>query len=446
MRNLNIWLWAFLVSLTVLWALSFQWPATLDIITIRDVAVYWTGVLAIGTMSFAMVIAVRPAVLEDWLDGLDKSYRLHKWLGITALVLAVVHWALVNVLPWVFGEAFEWTFAWKVTPHPNPSELPAIQLFLEEQVEIAAPISHILFYGTALLIALALIKRFTYRRFKKTHWYLAVLYIVYVYHSIVFMDFDQWLRPVGIVTGLLMLGGTICGLWILTGRVGHGRKVAGTVEEITLFPELSAMDTTIQLDGGWKGHQAGQFAFVTFDAKEGAHPFTIRSAWIPEDKHINFVTKGLGDYTDKMLEDLKIGSNVTVEGPYGRFTFSDSRKHHIWVGAGVGITPFIARMKQLSLKPHDQVIDFFVVAPVGDPVVGERLMADAKASNVRLHFVIDGQADRLTGAGLRAQIDGWRDASIWFCGPTKFGESVKKDMIANGLNPGDFHQELFDMR
>ncbi len=30
--------------------------------------------------------------LERHLDGLDKMYRLHKWLGIGALVVGTVHW------------------------------------------------------------------------------------------------------------------------------------------------------------------------------------------------------------------------------------------------------------------------------------------------------------------------------------------------------------------
>ena len=34
-----------------------------------------------------MILALRPVRLEPLLDGLDKTYRLHKWLGITGLVV-----------------------------------------------------------------------------------------------------------------------------------------------------------------------------------------------------------------------------------------------------------------------------------------------------------------------------------------------------------------------
>jgi predicted ferric reductase len=40
----------------------------------------------------------------------------------------------------------------------------------------------------------------------------------------------------------------------------------------------------------------------------------------------------------------------------------------------------------------------------------------------------------------------WQSASIWFCGPPAFGQALRKDLVANGLAPADFHQELFQMR
>jgi ferredoxin-NADP reductase len=40
----------------------------------------------------------------------------------------------------------------------------------------------------------------------------------------------------------------------------------------------------------------------------------------------------------------------------------------------------------------------------------------------------------------------WSEASIWFCGPAQFGQSLRKDFTANRLAPEHFHQELFEMR
>nr|WP_244306837.1 ferric reductase-like transmembrane domain-containing protein [Azotobacter salinestris] len=62
-----------------------------------------TGILAVGAMSLGLFLAIRPAFLESFVGGLDKGYRLHKWLGISALVLSVVHWLWVKVPKWMVG-------------------------------------------------------------------------------------------------------------------------------------------------------------------------------------------------------------------------------------------------------------------------------------------------------------------------------------------------------
>jgi len=444
MRTLKVWFWGFLTVLTLLWALAETRPEVLDLISVRHATILFTGVLSTGVMSFAMVLAVRPIWLESSLKGLDKSYRLHKWLGIATLVFATAHWFAVNGVSMLVGEDALKTPGGGL--HPDPSSMPPLQQWFLSQVEIAGPLGHAIYYIVVIFIALALIKRFPYRWFAKTHAILAIAYLFYVYHSVVLMDFTYWHQPVGVASAILMAAGTVAAVLVLTRRVGHGRKVEGVITDIDLFPELGVMETSILLKDGWKGHQSGQFAFVTFDRKEGAHPFTIGSAWKPEDPHINFITKGLGDYTELMAEKLRIGDKVVVEGPYGRFTFDDKKKRQIWVGAGIGVTPFIARMKQLAREPQDQVIDLFAVSPVDNEEVRHKLTADANAANVRLHIVIDGRDDRLTGQGLRAMVPDWEDASIWFCGPANFGESLRKDMVANGTSRGDFHQELFNMR
>ena len=69
-------------------------PAWGDVWWWRNQLILLTGVSAWALMSLIMVLAVRPAWLEKPLDGLDKSYRLHKWAGIGAIVLALLHYGL----------------------------------------------------------------------------------------------------------------------------------------------------------------------------------------------------------------------------------------------------------------------------------------------------------------------------------------------------------------
>ena len=80
--------------LMALWGPQPAPPAWGDVWWWRNQLMLLTGVAAWALMSLIMVLAVRPAWLEKPLDGLDKSYRLHKWAGIGAIVLALLHYGL----------------------------------------------------------------------------------------------------------------------------------------------------------------------------------------------------------------------------------------------------------------------------------------------------------------------------------------------------------------
>jgi len=139
---------------------------------------------------------------------------------------------------------------------------------------------------------------------------------------------------------------------------------------------------------------------------------------------------------------------LTLEGPYGRFTFDDTRPRQIWIGGGIGITPFLARLKQLASQPDSpQSIDFFHTTAEVDEQALARLAEDVDNTQVRLHLLIDARDGYLSAERIRAAVPEWREASIWFCGPSGFAKALRQDFEALGFPVHrHFHQELFDMR
>ncbi|WP_068635092.1 ferredoxin reductase family protein [Thauera butanivorans] len=442
MKPIKTGLVVLLGGLSVLWLMADTFlPQPFGYFPFRKVFVQYSGVIAMGAMSVAMVLALRPVRLEPMFDGLDKMYRLHKWLGITALVAGTVHW--------LFAKGTKWAVAWGWLVKPGKGGGQAyegIEALLRTQRGLAETVGEWTFYAVAVLIVLALIKRFPYRLFARLHTLLAAGYLLLVFHSVILIKHEYWTQPIGIAMALLMAAGSLAACISLAGRIGRKRQVGGRIEELIHYPEMQTLVTRIQLDEGWKGHQSGQFAFVTSDPREGAHPYTIASAWDPGKRQITFVTKGLGDHTRRLPERLKIGDPVTVEGPYGCFTFSDQRRQ-IWIGAGIGITPFLARLQYLAGHPAEsRQVDLFHPTTVLAPQAREILAEAAGAAGVRLHLLIGDGEGRLDGERLRRTVPGWKDASVWFCGPSAFGRALRADLLAHGLPPGAFHQELFEMR
>ncbi|PWW03325.1 putative ferric reductase [Hoeflea marina] len=450
MRTIKSVFWAALALMTLLWIAAD--PSVFEagsVLALRGYMMQYSGVLAIAAMSIAMVLALRPRWPERWLGGLDKMYRLHKWLGIAALIFAVVHWLWSEVPKWAIGLG--------LMARPERGERPeptsAIEQSLAGLRDPAEGLGEWAFYATVLLIAAALIPRIPYRLFFKTHRYLAVFYLVLAFHTVVLTKFSYWTSPLGISLALLLAAGSFAAVVVVFRRVAGRRQVTGTIAEIRTFPGVQALETRIRLQPGWPGHKPGQFAFATSDSQEGAHPYTIASAWDPADPSISFIIKALGDHTRRLAEKLGVGQQVRIEGPYGCFTFDDDARRQVWIGGGIGITPFIARMKHLAhARKHapgtaPQIIDLFHTTADLDEEALARLAADAVDADVRLHILIDARDGTLTGARIRKVVPDWRDASFWFCGPVGFGDALRSDFAAHGMDTGRrFHQELFSMR
>lgn len=431
------------VTVTLLWVTaagviatdySRFWPLRADM-------VHYSGALAIAAMSAAIYLASRPLWLERLLDGLDKSYRLHKWLGIAALVASVVHWGWAQVPKWLAE------FGWLERPARKGAAMAQDGLvgWLHEQRGFAEGIGEWAFYLSALMIVLALIKRFPYRWFFKTHRWLAVVYLVLVIHSLLLMPVAYWTSLLGVTMAVLLLAGSFAACFSLLHQVGRRRRVVGHVEALTYYPDSRVLHVELALDGPWPGHKTGQYAFVTFDEKEGPHPFSLSSAWRNDGK-LCFSIKGLGDYTRTLPNTLHKGDAVTVEGPYGCFDFHGHKSGQIWVAGGIGISPFLARLQALADSDKVNHVDLLYCTSAPDAGFIDRIREQATRAQIRLHVLVASEHGRLTPNRLRDLVAHWQEREIWFCGPVGFGDELRRDLIRHGLSSGDFHQELFNMR
>ena len=411
-----------------------------EIFAMRHEWVLLTGLVAFAAMAGAVMLSIRPVSVEPPMGGLDKMYRLHKWLGVTAFVVAVLHWLWIRVPKWAAG------WGWIVRPPKGERpQLEGMEAFFRQQRGLAETMGEWGFYALIVLVLIALVQRVPYGYFRNTHRLMAVISLVFCWHAIVLTEYSDWSKPVGWLTATLVAGCLVGAVVGLTGRIGRRRQVPARITQLEPFRQNRVLKVVLKLEKPWPGHQTGQFAFVTFDPREGAHPFTISSAW-KGDGSIYFLIKGVGDYTIRLAETLQVGGMATVEGPYGEFQFAGAEKRQIWIGAGIGITPFIARMQALAVEPDGRQVDLFYVTQLPDPIFVERVQKHAEAAGVTLHLHVKGQDPRLTADVIREMLPDWCDASIWFCGPAGMGDELQAAMQKAGLDPAAFHREFFQMR
>lgn len=406
---------------------------------IRQEGLYLTGLASIALMSLAMILSTRPAWLDRPLGGMDRAYQLHKWAGILAAGIAAAHWLVEmadDVLKAVVGREGR-----------VPKE--KYDGFLEVLRKLAEDMGEWAIYGLLAMLALSLWKRFPYRPWRHLHRLMPVLYLALAFHAAMLAPLDYWRQPVGLLLALLLAGGVAGSIVSLAGRIGRGQSVAGTVVAV----DASAPDVTevrCRLDEGWRGHRAGQFAFITFDEDEGAHPFTIASA-DRGDRTIGFQIKALGDYTRDLARRLRPGQAVTVEGPYGRFDLGrrDLCARQIWIAGGIGVTPFLAWLESLQERPETAPtaeLHYCTRDRETDGFVARLESLCAALPNVRLHIHGARQGEVLTPGALSEGEAKAKSAEVWFCGPRGLADSLRQGLGDAWPGRLRFHQEAFEMR
>lgn len=442
MSRILVSILALVLISTGLWALSDTlFPSPWDDKAFLDSVIQLTGVIALVPMALAAFLAARPRFLEPLYDGLDKVYQLHKWLGITALAASVLHW-------WYTSGSHMFSSGAEGGGRPHDAAGAATQAvsLIDSLRGPAHPVGEQGFYIVSALILIALVTRIPYRWFAKSHLLMTPVLLALIFHGLLLMKAGYWSQPVGWFVVLTSTIGAAGGLLALARDLGLVPGVEGEIEALQSYPELHVHEMTIRVDAGWRGHRPGQFAFFEFSRLEGAHPFTIASDWDAKTRRITVIAKELGDFTAKLAEVGKPGNRVRLRGPYGRFLFEDAQPVQIWVGAGVGITPFVARMKYLARARGGTEVHLFHSTAEISPLAIQKMKADAAAAGVTLHLTDTRHDPKLDGNAIRAAVPRWSEASLWFCGPAGFGAALRGDLAAKGLPARRFHQERFAMR
>ena len=427
-------LWGVALLALVAWLLALpQQVGAVSVWWWRQQFILLSGLGAWLLMSLVMVLAVRPGWLERPLGGLDKMYRLHKWAGIGAIVLALLHYGL-DLSKGLLLTFFE-----------RPGKPVRAEWWLNVFRDVAKDFGEWSVWLLAVMLAITLWQRFPYHLWRVLHKVLALVYLALALHAVVLAPPQWWQQPAGWLVGASALVGAWCALLSLAGRIGRSHRHGGRVTAIA-SQGADVLEVACQVQGRWQ-HRAGQFAFVNFGDGEAAHPFTLSNADTGRGE-VRFAIKALGDYTAGMASRLQVGQAVRIEGPYGQFDFRrDSAPEQVWVAAGIGATPFMAWLESLQRAPQDapRVHLHYCVRNAQEAVFADRfrsLCENLPSVVLDIHHSDEEglpRADDLLAPASSA-------ASVWFCGPQGFADAVRAGMHRLGRSPAHFHQELFQMR
>ncbi len=302
---------------------------------------------------------------------------------------------------------------------------------------LAIPWGEWSFYLLIALVVVSLLALVSYGRFRLIHRLAPLIYLAGWGHGLCLLPQVGAMTPVGVSIWLIGGIGAIGALYSLLGQVGARDRHPGRVIAVRALADHTC-ELTMQLERPLAHYRPGQFAFFEFDAKEGPHPFTLVRV-SADRRQLVIAVRALGDHTRQLVAEARAGDEVVVTGPYGAFVAPQEGGRALWLGAGIGITPFVAWLEELAARgERSEGITLIQCAPdLAGAVYHQRLAELCHRTGVRYQLHLDKAAGRLDLARIA------QDApeQVWFCGPEGMA-----DALTRLLPDGHLHRELFRFR
>jgi predicted ferric reductase len=390
-----------------------------------------TGVVGLAWLFLAAVFAVRIPGLDRPFGGLVRLWRIHHVLGSGAFLLLLAHPVLLALaaLPVspaaasavMFPPAGRWAVwvGW--------GALLAMMAFLAPTYS---------FFGKT-----------EYQRWKWLHLLSGVAILLGLAHALPLATTPghPWAMLLWVLLGGLALGAFA---WraVLSRtvrkpyRITRVERPASRVVELSLRPE----------GGDVLRYAPGQFVYLApldpalAAGRNEEHPYTLSSA--PHEPELRIAIKSLGD-ASAALQTVSAGSRAWIEGPYGRFFPDRSQAPELWIGAGIGVTPFLSRLRALAHSPEPADIRFVYCAQDESRAyfLPEILQLAGCLKNVEVvthYFAARGPLDR---DFLAAQVPDFARRTAFVCGPLPLMNLTVAILRDAGVPRAHIHTEEFNL-
>lgn len=401
------------VSLPVAWA----YPAGLSAWRAAGIILGW---MACSLLLASLLLMLREARLAYWLGGIERMTRWHHGTGLLGYLLLLLH-------PLVLAAA-----AWQESP---PLAWQLLSPFSETWPIWAGWGGQLLLMGGLLTTFMS---RLPYPLWRWMHGLLG-LGVLFGFVHVLLLGINVG-AVLALIVAALMLAWRLLrvdgGLAAKPYVVRTVRPVAATMVEIALAP--LAQSITVE---------AGQFILVAFYRGEHFtgcgefHPFTVSA--LAADGEISIGVKALGDCTQHM-QTLEPGVAARVQGPFGNFLLDRPAGPQLWVAGGIGITPFLACLRNAQVNQPTHLLYLF--SSTTEAAFLDELEMFARTNP---GFTLEAKA---TGAALPdlANILPTTDRLLgqhcYLCGPPGLIAALSHLLQARGVAPKHIHFERFDFR
>lgn len=367
------------------------------------------GFLALFFFTLPLFFIVRWRPLVNFLGGIASFYRVHHLIGLFCILPIIIH-ILSQFLDFGFSD-------WQLLFDFADSGL------LSAWCGFTLIITGILF---------AYLKHLRYKVWKNLHFIFIPAYFLIFWHVWIFLP-SETLFSFSIL--ILIISGILVFSILLFTYFFPLHEINFEVNQLVDLGD-GVFELYLIRSGKNKNlsYPAGQIIYIRFDSEPFSrnwHPFSIASCKI--DHRLRLLIKSFG-YDTKQLKSIKIGSMISVVGPFHEFSISPEI-NQIWIAGGVGISPFIAMVRCLGVKNYAEVKLFYFGNSI-DEIKCKKELNEAmdKFSNFTWQSVIEPRGNTINEATLYKLIQSDKNSQYLVCGPPAFMKYIRMFLRKNGIN------------
>lgn len=202
-------------------------------------------------------------------------------------------------------------------------------------------------------------------------------------------------------------------------------------------------------------YTAGQYAFfeldeLKFDDPRGKRRHFTLSTSPTERGLVQFTTKLRGFGFKETLRHADLGLEVELESPRGSFVLpEDNSQPVVFLGGGIGITPFRSMMRQATDEGLPTSITLLYSAQVPEVIVFRHEFERLPQENPHLKIITTitspdkskepwmGETGLIDAAKIRAHVDDISNATFYTCGPPPMVQAMQD--LLKGMNIAGDH-------
>ncbi len=190
-------------------------------------------------------------------------------------------------------------------------------------------------------------------------------------------------------------------------------------------------------------YKPGQYVLVslTVEGNVVTKAFSLSSSPTEKD-HIEFTKKLTGHPFSNVLDNMKVGDNAVISGPFGKMTFEGEYAKVVLLSGGIGITPMVGICRYCT----DMHLDVNIVLIYSNKTKNDLAFMKEldemmhNNTNIRIIYTLTraseswaGYRERISEKMISNEVPDYMERRFYICGPPEMVYSMEEVLTAMNI-------------